>query len=147
MIYFLKLKTAILLRKIAAPVILLGLISAANVQGATVIMISATLTDSMGRSVHAHTYLTILDQPPAITLSEAKSCPDGTMVRVEELVASSSSSHFAGLFYAQNIDRTSGIGILWDQAIDCGDKIAVFGGITTRDGERFIQAEDVEVDL
>ena len=69
------------------------------------------------------------------------------MVRVDGLVASSSSSHFDGLFYAQRADRVGGVGILWDGPINCGDRIWALGGIVTIEGERFIQAIVVGDDI
>ena len=110
------------------------------------ITLTGTIVDGQGRSSQAYAGLTVLDLPPAITLSEAKSYPDGSVVRVNNLVASSSSMHFNGLFYAQRPDRTGGIGIIWDGPIDCGERIWVLGGITTLSGERFIRADVVETE-
>ncbi|MGI6296547.1 MAG: hypothetical protein ACOX3G_10715 [Armatimonadota bacterium] len=103
---------------------------------------------SVGSEVaaQAHVNLTVLDLPQPVSLSQAKSCPDNTLVRVDSLIASTSSEHFAGLFYAQQEDRVGGIGIIWDGPIACGDHVWALGGITTINGERFIDAIVVECD-
>ncbi len=107
------------------------------------ITITASLTSAQ-EVVDAQASLTVLDLPAPKSLSEAKSCVDGTLVRIDSLVASTSSEHFADLFYAQQKDRVGGIGIFWDGPVACGDCVWILGGIATRDGERFIDAIVVE---
>ncbi len=110
------------------------------------ITITASVTCAQGHNVDAQASLTAQDLPAAISLNEAKSCADGTLVRIRSLVASTSSEHFADLFYAQQADRVGGIGIIWDGPVACGDRVWVLGGITTLHGERFIGAKVVEIE-
>jgi hypothetical protein len=109
------------------------------------IVIAAVVTDAQGRTTDAQATLTVLGLPNAVTLDAAKSLEDGSVVQVQNLIASTSSSGFAGVFYAQRSDRSGGIGILWDDgSVSCGDIVTVVGSLTTLHGERFIQAQVVD---
>ena len=108
------------------------------------IVISATAIDDAGGVSSSEIVLTVSPRVNASTLSNAKSLPDGESVNVPGLVATTSSSDFAGLFYAEQFDRAGGIGVLWDGGVNRGDVVSVVGTLITLHGERFIQAQLVD---
>ncbi|MGC8861248.1 MAG: hypothetical protein ACP5R5_00575, partial [Armatimonadota bacterium] len=76
------------------------------------------------------------------TISDAKSLPDGQLVQISGIVASTDSGDFDRLLYAQDADRVSGIRLQFSgQAPDItrGDILDVQGVLTTVGGERAIQ--------
>lgn len=75
-------------------VILLLLVSLQASCAPYTITITADVTSAQGVSAQAQACLTALDLPNSVSLSEAKACVDGTLVRVDSLVASTSSQHF-----------------------------------------------------
>lgn len=93
------------------------------------------------------------DASVAVARSEPGSLPggllatgsraDGAFVVIGNLVVSAA---FGGFFYAQDRMRSGGIRIVWDGAVEVGNELRVQGTLgTTADGERFIEASDVQV--
>lgn len=146
MTHSLRSASRIVLRTVFALIVVcasLGRVTAVSCAPGTIV-ITATVTDAQGRTTDAQTTLTAMDLPDAVALDEAKSLADGAVVRVRDLVASTSSSSFEGLFYAQRSDRSGGIGVIWTGTVSCGSVVSVVGALTTLHGERFIQADLVE---
>lgn len=107
--------------------------------GHTTITITATATDSSG-FVSAETVLTVTANN---SLHAAKSLADGAAVHVTGLIATTSSTDFAGVFYGESAGRAGGVGIIWNGAVSRGDAISVTGTMITVRGERFIAADTV----
>ncbi len=74
-----------------------------------------------------------------LTLQQAKSNPDGSLVEISWLVASNSSQDFVRTIYAQSLNRTSGIKLHFTSntpSVSRGDLLDVRGVLSTIDGER-----------
>ena len=73
------------------------------------------------------------------TVHHAKSLPDGRVVQISGIVASTASDDLSGLLYAQAPDRTSGIQLRFPTVVPQvarGDILDVQGPLTTVNGER-----------
>ena len=76
------------------------------------------------------------------TVSDAKSLPDGRLVQISGIVASSASDEFDHVLYAQDPDRICGIRLQFTNVVpnvSRGDVLDIQGTLTTVDGERAIQ--------
>lgn len=76
-----------------------------------------------------------------MTVFQAKCQPDGTVVQLSGVVASTGSDDLNGSLYVQSLDRTSGIKLTFSSnvpGIARGDILDVQGTITTIAGERVI---------
>ncbi len=107
----------------------------------TTLTITATATDDNGNTTSAETTLTVVRTD---TVQFSKSLANGNAVELSGLVATTSSSDFKGVFYAQQPNRSSGIGIIWRGSVNRGDVVTVTGVVVTMHGERFVFARTVE---
>ena len=84
--------------------------------------------------------LTLVDAPALYreaTTSAAKARPDGQWI---DLIGKTVSALFAGSFYIQDEDRSSGIKVLATAtSLQVGDKVRVVGELATVDGERVLR--------
>ncbi len=67
---------------------------------------------------------------------------DGTLLKLSGKVVSAA---YLGAFYVVEIDRVSGIKVLWTTPVQIGDIVDVIGTMQTADGERYLQASSVTV--
>jgi len=74
-----------------------------------------------------------------LTIAEAKALPDGTPVSLGANWVTAGASDFAGCFYIESADRTSGIKVTGGSA-ESGTSVLVSGVMSTVDGERVIRA-------
>jgi hypothetical protein len=107
----------------------------------TTLIIAATATDDSGNTTSGQTTLTVVC---GNTLQYAKSVANGNSVQLVGLVATTSSSDFKGVFYAEHADRSGGIGIMWTGSVSRGDIVSVTGMALTMHGERFVLARAVQ---
>lgn len=108
------------------------------------ITITATATDGSGALSGAEAVLTVMDRASSMTIGEAKARPDGTAVQLADLVATTGSSDFGGLFYAQECSGIAAIGVIWYGSVECGGVLSVTGTMATRGGERLVLAQSVD---
>ena len=111
--------------------------------GSSTIVIMATATDDAGSSSVAQTTLKVVSTPSNLTISQAKLLRDGETIYINDILSSTSSSDFNGIFYAQQRDRACGIGVIWSGQIERGEPVSISGILTTVNNERFIQAQSV----
>ena len=65
-------------------------------------------------------------------------------MQLSGLVATTSSSDFEGVFYAERADRSGGIGVMWNGSVSRGDVVSITGVMLTVNGERFVVAGTVD---
>jgi len=73
---------------------------------------------------------------------KAKELADGAALKLSGKVVSAA---YSGAFYVIELDRVSGIKVVSTTPVQIGDIVNVTGTIQTADGERYIQATNVEV--
>lgn len=73
---------------------------------------------------------------------DAKSFEDGTLVELSGPVVTGA---YDGFFYVEDIDRTSGIKVVGSQSVTLGQAVKVTGKLDTVNGERCINATDVQI--
>ncbi len=85
----------------------------------------------------------------ASSIGSVKALPDGTYVAIVAKVATTSAADFAGFFYVEEQDRTSGLLVITPLSIPDiarGSIVNVIGTLgTTVNGERFVTASIVVV--
>jgi hypothetical protein len=110
----------------------------------TTLVITATATDGSGNTSSAQMTITVVRSN---TLQYAKSVADGNAVELSGLVATTSSSDFKGVFYAEHADRSSGIGVMWNgnKSVSRGDVVSITGKMLTIHGERFVLAQTLQI--
>jgi len=76
-----------------------------------------------------------------LTIHQAKSKPDGALVHMDDVVASTGSSDFSNTIYVQSRDRTCGLKLQFTSStptISSGQILQVQGELCTTDGERVL---------
>jgi len=79
----------------------------------------------------------VLAVRPMPDIGSAKNLPDDAAVL---LTSKTTSAAFSGRFYIEESDRSSAIGVLWQQTVPEGRLATVAGKLVTIDGERLIEA-------
>ena len=98
---------------------------------------SASASISAGVEQHITFYATMAD---LTTPAQAKSFADGAQITLTNLTVS---AVFAGFFYAEDSNRTSGIRIVSAASVHEGDVVDITGVLSTTAGERCILASSV----
>lgn len=78
-----------------------------------------------------------------VTLGEAKTYQDGTLLEVADKVVTAGNDAFANRFYIQEEDKSSGLqiryGVVGGPLVTAGYAVAVAGRLNTIDGERVLE--------
>jgi hypothetical protein len=77
-----------------------------------------------------------------VDITAAKKLPDGSKIKIP---LKPISAVFNGRFYISEPEQFSGIGVNWSQTVSEGAIVDVIGTLATRDGERFIDAIEVNI--
>lgn len=95
----------------------------------------------------ANAYRALTTTPlQTITLCELHQIPNGTPVRITQLVVTSGSDDIPGRIYVEQPNRICGIALLFDrnpQGITEGDQVEVTGVVQTINGERVISGASI----
>lgn len=108
------------------------------------ISFTATATSPDGITSYASVQVEEIESTmQAISISQAKSLSDCSQVLIKDAIVTAGTQSFNGRFYIQEKNKTSGIGVLWNQSVSTGDCVTVAGKILTSCGERMISADSV----
>lgn len=77
-------------------------------------------------------------------IADAKGCLDGTQVGIESVIVTMGTDAFAGVFYVENENRTSGIRVTTNEQLLRGTCVSVIGAMATVNGERQIQSSVIQ---
>lgn len=126
--------------------------SPANAVQATISGLSLTTGQTYYISVKALNYAQlwsdtgisngILIQVPEVNINEAKALPDGSDIKIKSRVVS---AVYAGAFYLEEPNRSSGIKVISNTTVQLGSIVNVTGRINSVNGERYVEANDVSV--
>jgi len=107
--------------------------------------ITATVEDYPGNSVSATVPVVIDNAAATSPLGNVKNASEGAPIRFTSAVVVADSSLVGDGFYAEAVNRTSGVKVLSGAGIHVGDSVSVVGAKTTIGHEAVVQAQDVWV--
>ena len=107
--------------------------------------LTATVEDYPGNSASATVPVVVNNSAATSPIGNVKNASDGSAIRFASAVVVADKSIVGDGFYAEAINRTSGVKVLSSAGIHVGDSVSVVGTKSTIGHESVVQAQDVAV--